>query len=227
MFENFANFVSPPSSYVTWEARLIGLSSLGSSYGFRCREALSLNALFYLDCIRARVIKLTLPGRPHAMSGVMWPLLTVEAHVGGWGGGGGAGVGGGGSGRRLEYGTERKNDVINWDVCLCVCVCVWNRLCKYSTMKHRPPIYCPISACVLTQMRPYTLLLSNNFNEQKKKKKKKVGWSLTRSKIGWMNMGDALKTWHQPAVYLQEGGGWGLGGGILSCGNRVAAQIMM
>lgn len=45
--------------------------------------SLLLNALFYLDCIRARVIKLTLWWRPHAMSEVMWPMLTVEAHVGG------------------------------------------------------------------------------------------------------------------------------------------------
>ena len=71
-------------------------------------------------------------------------------------------------------------------MCVCVCVCVWNRLCKYSTMKHRPPIYCPISACVLTQMRPYTLLLSNNFNERKKNKKKNGGLKPDPYKI-WLD----------------------------------------
>lgn len=201
MFQNFANLVSAPSSYITREARSTGLSLMVSSYGLCCREALSLNALFYLDCIRARVIKLTLPGRPHAMSGVMWPLLTVEAHVG-------VGVGG----RRLEYGTERKSDVINWDMCLCVCVCETDCAKREPRSTNLPFIvpFLPVSWHKRDPIHCYSAITLTS--EKKKEKKKKVRWSLTGCKIGWMNMGDALKRDTSLQCILQEGGGWGLGG---------------
>lgn len=48
------------------------------------RPPFSLNALFYLDCIRAWMIKLTLLGRPHAI----WGHVTTPDHRGSWRGGG-------------------------------------------------------------------------------------------------------------------------------------------
>lgn len=78
------------------------------------QSGLMLNALFYLDCIRTRVTKLTLPRQPHAMSGVMWPLQTTERCVCGMGGGSALGLG---WGFRIWHRTEKWHNPLGY-VCV-------------------------------------------------------------------------------------------------------------